>query len=230
MAILSLSKILVLATALAQVWGAAIDTSIAQRDSEVIEGDAFNTALLPRADRGTSMAYQSIKASGEYGGGYWYEEIDTSTAATATDDEVYLAAKVSWNDAVAKAKASNNREASIGCALFIPSKGWILDTSLKEVGRGKQSLQTCDVVTDFNHKNRANCAEMNALAILQQKGWSVPDAGAKMACYGNYGQRGVAAKWVNPCVQGDDEMLGCRNILRGKEPYNKIRVLRGKND
>ncbi|ROV94595.1 hypothetical protein VPNG_09196 [Cytospora leucostoma] len=239
MVALSLSKVLVLAAALTQVWGAAVDRNILERDlellePELIERDAFDTALLPRSGVGEKMTYTSVAASGTYGGGFWYEEVDTSTATTVTDDEVYTAAKTSWNNAIAAAKKAKKPESSIGCALFVPSKGWILDTSLKAVGPQKQSVQTCDIVTDGNHKNRANCAEMNALAILKNKGWSIPATGAKMACYGNYGIAGQAAKWVNPCTkysgtnpEGKD---GCKEVLQKNAEGKKIHMLPAKKD
>lgn len=206
MAVLSLCKLLVLAAALGQAWSLAVDRilidgGLAALEKDGIEIDSLDTApaLIPRANVGNPMAYTNIAASGAYGGGFWDQEVDPATAATVTDDEVYQAAEVSWTDAVAKAKSGNKPTASIGRALFIPSKGRILDTSLKAAGSKKQSAQTCGVVTPgMTHKNYANCAEMNALAIMQKNGWSVPETGAKMACCGNYGSSAIQAKWVKP--------------------------------
>ncbi|ROW03077.1 hypothetical protein VMCG_05761 [Cytospora schulzeri] len=233
MVVLSLSKVLVLAAALAQVWGAAVDRNI-ERDSgletEVIERDAFfDTALLPRADLGGKMTYATTKATDKYGGGFWYEEVADSKDTAATDDEVYNAAKTSWTNAAAAATKAKKPVSSIGCALFIPSKGWILDTSLKGVGKDTQSAQTCNVVPDFNHKNWANCAEMNALAIMQHKGWSIPATGAKMACYGNYGKANVAAKWVNPCTQGSGDYAGCKETIQNNASWKNIKMLPAKS-
>lgn len=165
-----------------------------------------------------------------------YQQIVPSTETTVTHDEVYNAAKVSWTDAVAKAKAAKKPSASIGCALFIPGKGWILDTSLKAVGSNTQSAQTCDVVTDFSHINKANCAEMNALAIMLDQGWAEPTQGAVMACYGDYGKpETVKPKWVNPCraaVSKVDQQLypGCKETLMNNPKWQHITVLPAKAD
>ncbi|KAK7739688.1 hypothetical protein SLS53_005656 [Cytospora paraplurivora] len=232
MVALSLSKVLILTAALAQVWGAAVNRNI-ERDSEllepeVIERDAFDTALLPRA-LGDKMTYATTTATGNYGGGFWYQETADSKDTTVTDDQVYNAAKTSWTNAAADAAKAKKPISSIGCALFIPSKGWILDTSLKGVGKDTQSAQTCNVVPDFNHKNWANCAEMNALAIMQHKGWSIPATGAKMACYGNYGKSDVAAKWVNPCTQGSGDWAGCKETIQNNASWKNIKMLPGKS-
>lgn len=234
MVALNLSKVFILAAVLGQAWGVAVDLTIAERDHEVLEGDIverhdLNTAILTRSNLGDNVAYTSIKASGDYGGGFWYQEVDSSTATSATDEQVYAAAKNGWTQSVAKAKAAKKPEASIGCALFIPGKGWVIDTSLKAVGQDTQSLQTCNVVTDFNHKNWANCAEMNALAIMIQKGWSIPASGAKMACYGNYGKADVTPKWVNPCSQGSGDYPGCKETIKNDANWKKITVLPAKS-
>lgn len=238
MVFLSLSKVAVLVAALAQVWGAAVDRSILEKDSEllqpeVLERDDFNTALLlPRTGLGDKMTYATIKGFDKYGGGFWYEEVTNSKDTTVTDDEVYTAAKTGWTNAVAQAKKAGKPEASIGCALFIPKKGWVLDTSLKKVAKelDTQSAQTCRVVTDGNHKSAANCAEMNALAIMQNNGWSIPTTGAKMACYGNYGDPLKTGRWVNPCTQGNHAKAGCREVIQNNASWKNIDVLPGKAD
>lgn len=220
-----------LAASLAQVWGAAIDTNYDNGDINVVER-SLETSLATRTV-GTGMTYKSIAKSGSYGGGFWYQQIVPTTVTTVSHDDVYNAAKVSWNDAVAKAKTAGKPEASIGCALFIPGKGWIMDTSLKAVGKSTQSLQTCDVVTDFNHINWANCAEMNALAIMTSQGWAEPTSGALMACYGDYGNAAITPKWVNPCraaVSKEDDKLypGCKETLMSNDAWKHITVLPAK--
>lgn len=224
-----------LASLAGQVCGAAIvvDTNNVDQYTDAIGSGGPEVSLVPRAipnDLGTKMEYTSIAKSGSYGGGFWYQQIYPSTATTVSHDDVYNAAKVSWNNAVTKAKAAKKPEAAIGCALFIPGKGWILDTSLKAVGVGTQSAQTCDVVTDFMHINWANCAEMNALAIMTKKGWAEPTSGALMACYGNYGNPDITPKWVKPCQEAtskDDGNVypGCKETLKNNARWKHITVL-----
>lgn len=243
MAVLSLSKLLVLAVALGQVLGAAVDRTVVNRDlvpldSDGIEVESVDTtpALLPRANLGDSMVYVEIAPSPpQYGGGFWYQEIVPGTAATADDEVVRAAAKNGWLNAVAKAAAASKPKPAIGCALFIPSKGWIIDTSLKDVN-GKQSHQTCQIVTgDMKHKNLGNCAEMNALAIMLKSQWPIPDTGAKMACYGDYGyvppkntesyKPKPRALWVKPCSDDPERGPGCKEAIEGNPQWKKINVL-----
>lgn len=199
-------------------------------DLKTEDGTTGTTLWQRTTTPGSAMTYTNIAASGEYGGGFWYQEVVTTTDTTATDDAVYAAAKTGWTNSVAKATAAKKPAAAIGCALFIPTKAWILDTSLKAVGQDTQSKQTCDVVTDFMHKNWANCAEMNALAIMKQKSWSIPSTGAKMACYGNYGKAGTKAKWVKPCTEDANGYPGCKETIEANTEWKNIDILPAKPD
>lgn len=243
----TVGAVALLASLAGSVWGAAIaiaiDTTKTDQYADLVDRDGPDISIIPRAlpDGLGQMTYKKLQPTedGVYGGGYWYQQVLPDTATSASKNEVYKAAKISWTSSVADAEKFHKRAASVACALFIPSKGWILNTGLRGVpglgGAAFQSVQTCNVVTDFNHRNWANCAEMNAMAIMLQMGWEEPTEGALMACYGNYGNPNQAARWVDPCVQAadpkDGKMYpGCKETMRDNPRWKHITILRGRPD
>lgn len=198
-----LPVLLVLLVNLLQVWGATI---------------------APRTGTpGSAMTYASAKASGSNGGGFWYQQVLKSTATSATTAEVKAAALAGFNSMKSQAEAQKKPVPVVTAALFIPSKGYIVATSLKAVGKDKQSVQTCSIIPDANHRNYANCAEMNVLAIALNEGWAIPASGAKMATYGT--PTGTAT-FISPCKEKTIAGVvypGCGNVL--SEKYKSISLV-----
>lgn len=177
------------------------------------------SALGALAALGDNIAYKALPTDvpAPFAGGWWFQEIDASAAATMSDADVQAAAKNGYLKAKAKApavKPSGVKAPPIVVALFLPNKGVVLASSIK-TGAPAQSTQTCATIT-WQHRNYANCGEPNALSITVQEGWitssanSAIPAGAKMAIYGKPGK---TEGFQKPCADGHERGDGCEKFL-----------------
>lgn len=80
-----------------------------------------------------------------------------------------------------------------------------------------QSVQTCKVIT-WKHRNFANCAEPNSVAIAVQQKWitssdnSALPAGSKMAIYGRPAKK-MQPSFQEPCAEHSEKGPGCEKFL-----------------
>lgn len=77
---------------------------------------------------------------------------------------------------------------------------------------------------DGDHRNYANCAEINALAIALNDVWSIPATGAMMAVYGTTSSSSTP-KFLHPCNKDQDGWKGCADYFK-EAKYKNIEVLK----
>lgn len=102
-------------------------------------------------------------------------------------------------------------------ALFLPGHGTIVASSIRPGVGSTQSVQTCKVIT-WQHRNFANCAEPNTLALAVQQGWiassdnSALPAGSKMAVYGKPSKK-MQPSFQLPCDEHIEKGPGCQKLM-----------------
>ncbi|PSR99073.1 hypothetical protein BD289DRAFT_450520 [Coniella lustricola] len=181
------------------------------------------SALGAFAALGGNVAFTAVPAgltTAGFGGGYWFQEVDASSA-TITSTQLQNAASNGYKTVKANASKvkttaypSGVKTPPVVVALYIPGKGVIVATSIK-VGAAIQSTQTCTTVL-WQHRNYANCAEPNAIAIAVQQGWLTSAAGSAMpagSMIAIYGKPGKTEGFQSPCADGTEKGDGCQKLL-----------------
>ncbi|KAJ4415772.1 hypothetical protein N0V82_007134 [Gnomoniopsis sp. IMI 355080] len=111
----------------------------------------------------------------DFGKGYWLQEIHVDKATTMVNKDLQDAAKQGRETAKTTAPNVKLPSSTPNGAKVFPSyhdralgHGTIVASSFK-TRKATQSVQTCKVIM-WQHRNFANCAEPNPLAITMQQG------------------------------------------------------------
>jgi len=152
-------------------------------------------------------------------GGYWYEEVDSTTVQTMQAGTIKNSAKQEYEGMVAQAKKDKVAAVPpVYTVLFIPNKA-VIGASSIHAPAGHQSTQTCNIIQNANHRYYGNCAEMNAIAIAVNRGWATVSAsgaislpaGSSISAYGIKDKNGGVG-WLKPC-DAKDGYPGCSNHI-----------------
>src|SRR3569833_1978161 len=109
-------------------------------------------------------------------GGYWYEEVDSTTVLTMQAGTIKNSAKQEYEGMVAQAKKDKvAAEPPVYAEHFIPNQA-VIGASSIHAPAGHQATQTGYFILNAYHRYYGNCAEINAISIAFNRVWATVSA------------------------------------------------------